>query len=784
MNAPLTDRLYELLPAIHRIQDAQQGLPLRALFAVLEQELLAMEADIDGLYDNWFIETCDEWVVHYIGDLLRIPRLHSGGIAGFSLRAYVANVLAYRRRKGTASVLEQMARDVSGWPARVVEFQQRMVWNQHVNNPRLANHASVNLRDSSRVQLLGTPFESANYSAEIRSIQCQGGRYNINNIGIFLWRMQSYALRGVEAKHLQAAYFSFDPLGQEMPLYNRPQSETKISHLAEEVNVPAPLRRRPLYDELNARRAALVKGETPDSLYFGKQPVLQVILNGETLLAEQLMICNLSDRADLSHWQNTDIKALVDPVQGLVAIPDAISTTDTRVDVDYAYGFSADVGAGPYNRSESIAGLFADEDDLWWAGVSEQRAGEPGIFSNPAEAVQAWNESRSNRRSKGVIAILDSATYNTPLTGNEFGIQLESNESLLIIAADFRGGELPQVEAWRGELNLHLVADGVRPLLNGEIEVRANAEQASGELLINGLLINGQLNVLEGDLKLLDLCHSTLVPAAGGIQVLSDSENSHRQNNGLHINLRYCISGALHIPNVIQLLQVSDSIIDAGVGPANNALAIGGLEPDSFGPSTRLERCTLLDKVRVSELILASESLFMDDVQVQRQQTGCVRYSYLDLQSRVPKRFRCQPDLALEARARELSIDSIEKLSQQEIRRITLHQRPLFSSDTYGDPGYAQLQPRCATEISTGAEEGTEMGVFNHLKQPLREANIRASLDEYLRFGMNAGLFFVNDPDSLSDEMAEQNSGYLSQKSIHKSKNGSSQEQIKMGEMK
>lgn len=38
------------------------------------------------------------------------------------MRAWVANTLAYRRRKGTALVLEQLARDVTGWPATAVEF--------------------------------------------------------------------------------------------------------------------------------------------------------------------------------------------------------------------------------------------------------------------------------------------------------------------------------------------------------------------------------------------------------------------------------------------------------------------------------------------------------------------------------------------------------------------------------------------------------------------------------------------------------------------------------------
>jgi hypothetical protein len=62
----------------------------------------------------------------------------------------------------------------------------------------------------------------------------------------------------------------------------------------------------------------------------------------------------------------------------------------------------------------------------------------------------------------------------------------------------------------------------------------------------------------------------------------------------------------------------------------------------------------------------------------------------------------------------------------------------------YGHPAYAQLSLNCAEEIRTGAEDSSEMGVFSHLKQPQREANLRASLNEYLRFGLEAGIFYVS----------------------------------------
>jgi hypothetical protein len=46
---------------------------------------------------------------------------------------------------------------------------------------------------------------------------------------------------------------------------------------------------------------------------------------------------------------------------------------------------------------------------------------------------------------------------------------------------------------------------------------------------------------------------------------------------------------------------------------------------------------------------------------------------------------------------------------------------------------------RCATEITTGAENGSEMGAFSFLQQPQRRTNLQTALDEYLRFGLEAG---------------------------------------------
>ena len=152
------DTLYDLLPAVYRVRDDAEGKPLRALLAVIAREFEALEENLDQLYDDQFIETCADWVVPYIGDLVGYRPLH--GIAGsvVSPQAEVANTIAFRRRKGTALMLEQLARDVTDWPARAVEFFEQLATTQYMNHLRPHAVATATVR-SQRVMLpLGGPF--------------------------------------------------------------------------------------------------------------------------------------------------------------------------------------------------------------------------------------------------------------------------------------------------------------------------------------------------------------------------------------------------------------------------------------------------------------------------------------------------------------------------------------------------------------------------------------------------------------------------------------------------
>ena len=215
--------------------------------AVIEGELERIEADIARLYDNWFIETCDEWVVPYIGDLLGVRPIRAIESAGVSARAYVANTIAYRRRKGTAVVLEQLARDTTGWPARAVEFFTRLATTQHMNHVRLAPTATPGVRDAAAAELADGAVRSVR--AHARSAQHRDARRALQHPqhrALPVAAAAAIAVGAGEARRRSPDFMSAAtsapsgaPPGRvDSPLFNRPRTETTITQLAEEENVP------------------------------------------------------------------------------------------------------------------------------------------------------------------------------------------------------------------------------------------------------------------------------------------------------------------------------------------------------------------------------------------------------------------------------------------------------------------------------------------------------------------------------------------------------------------
>jgi hypothetical protein len=752
------DRIYRLLPEHMRASDAAEGRPLQALMQVLARELEVVESDIDALYDNWFIETCEDWVVPYIGDLVGARALRETGTG--SLRAYVANTLSYRQAKGTLATLEQLCRDVTGWPCIGVELFRRLIQNQNVNHARLDNHATMSLRDADAAALVHGPFERAAHSIEVRSVERAEGRYNIPNVGLFVCRIQSYALSfafdgagavlgGSVPKRstIGPGFRFFDPVGRSVQLFNRARTESSIAELGSEPTLPLPLRRRPLAADLDGLRA----GKPGAGRYFTTRPVVRIRLDGTEVPLEKLHCCNLEDRPDGfggTTWHRpADVGHVAfDPELGRLSLH--ASDQNKSVETTYAYGQPHDLGGGPYDRRASVAAWlepFLSTEPLlplWQVGVtrrSEEITSDPAqggpVVGSLAEAITAWNALAQND-ARGIITILDDATYDEDLTG--LVALIPSGARLAIVAAGW-----PLHPIGGGARARHpgeLAAQDRRPLIASELCVRgtASAAEAPGALVLDGVLVAGKVEIKSGDLGLLEARHCSFGigdPALGpGVRVMSGAAGD---NLRLELHLDHCIAGAIDAGKAAGKLALCDCIIAedrvADGDPLSAPLVLSAPFADLV-----IARATLFGKT-LGRTIEADDSIFFGPLHIARRQDGCMRFCYVPETSRTPRRYRCTPDLQI-AQAKEAS-SSFGAADEQAIRERI---RPQLSSTFAEHYAFGQLALRCPPEIARGAQDAREMGAMNGLGNPLRDANIRDALDEYLPFGLSAGVFFIN----------------------------------------
>jgi hypothetical protein len=532
---PTRPDLYSLLPAVYRIRDSALGEPLRALLVIIQRELDAIDEDIAGLYENWFIETCQEWVVPYIGDLLGARGLKPIAGGAFTARPFVAHTLKYRRSKGTAAMLEGLAHDVTNWSARVVEFFELLEITQYLNHQRTASVVTPDLRDTNALELLGGPFERTCRTVEVRPVERAGGKYNAPNLGIYVWRLESFPITQATARPVtdgSDGRYRFNPLGLDVPLFNQPQALAADERVADEVQVKGALRRRALYDDLEALRQALVDKTLPASTYFGAHPVLEIAVAGTPVPPEKIVVCDLSDQpSPPGSWPQPPaseqytpsaggpkitlpISVSVDPALGrLFFTTGSIPSNPAQVLVSYSYAFSGNLGGGPYDRGDSMP-PFPTDQPLFQVAVTGQIAADNNlIFASLSDAIAnpatGWNAQAPG--TFGVIAVLDSQTY-----AGDLSITIPDNSDLLIVAADWPGLRQGQPS------EKALEAVGIRPHLLGNLLVTGTAapnSQNPGGLILNGLLIDGSVTVEPGNLGSLQVAHCTLKPSAGGIHV-------------------------------------------------------------------------------------------------------------------------------------------------------------------------------------------------------------------------------------------------------------------------
>ena len=736
MNANNPDRLYDLMPVVHRMRDAEQGYPLRALLRVIAEQVGVVEEDIAHLYENWFIETCDDWVVPYIGALIGYQPLYTAGQPGRDTgregqarerimipRREVANTIRYRRRKGSLSILDDLASAVSGWPARAIEFYRLLAVNQNINHLHLDRGRTAELRDGDALDNLGGPFDEMARSVDVRRVNSirTSGRANIPDLGVFVWRLKPYTVTRTAAHcHEEVApnCYLFSPLGSDTALYTNPAAAPPGA--AADLAVPVPIRR----GSFEAREADETSGRLVSGVpfYFGEAGSLMIWTGtpAKPYPAKQIV------PADLSDWTYRPLadQVAVDPQLGRIMFAPGVSRKQA-VWVSYCYGFSADMGGGEYDRPIRQPANAT----VYWVGQSalgDLAAADTPKFTRIGEALAQW---KLDRPVNAVIEITDSGVYTEPIA-----IVLGENQTLQLRAANRKRPVLRMLD-WQGSFPDALSVTG----------------EGKSWFILDGLVVTGRGLQVEGEVSGVAIRHATLVPGWGlecNCDPTRPSEPSIELLNApLCLSIEHSIVGAIQVErdearNDPVQIRVSDSIVDAtsrervALGASGKLCAYAGLV---------IVRSTVFGELQTHTIALAENSILMGRVIACRRQSGCMRFCYAPPDSRTPRRYECQPDLAAQAAADLFAKGDITAAERDAILEgERLRVEPEFNSTRYGRPTYAQLAAACAVEITGGADDESEMGAFHDLYQPQRAANLRARLDEYTPAGINAGIILVS----------------------------------------
>ncbi|WP_328846629.1 hypothetical protein [Streptomyces sp. NBC_00258] len=707
------DGLAELLPQWHRLRDAQEGEPLRALLAVMAEQLDLVRDGVEQGYEDLFVETAAPWVLPYLGDLVgyrTLPgyeRVLTTGLRGGSSAALteavaprrdVAATVANRRRKGTLHLLEELSERVADWPARAVELSRHVSHQQPVKlygtggAERGTRGRTVDLRDSSALDLAGGPFGAVARSVDVRradSRRRQGG-WAPAGVGLFVWRLKAYSLTSTPAYCIDRArnLYTFSILGNDTPLVTKPVPEPSPTHIATIDNVPAFIRRRQLHDRL--------------ADYYGPGKSFVIRRDGEDRPVPPSDIVV----ADLSDWRYRPKRGqvAVDPELGRIAFG-ARTAPRKGVWVDHHYAFAADTGGGEYLRDRE-----ARPDAEFY------RVGPGETYRQIMDAYRAWqNDRRAGRCGpEGIIEITHSGAYQEQLD-----FDLDPGDRLELRAAE---GTRPVIRLLDWYSN--------RP---DALNIRAvSADCAPGErprIVLDGLLVAGRGINVTGPMGAVVVRHSTLVPG-WSLEPECDPHSPEEPSIVLErttacLQVEHSILGTIEVigDEVSEEpldIHIRDSVLDA---TADDREALSAPDCRHAHAVLHLHRTTVIGEIHTHAVRIAENSVFTGRLHVARRGIGCIRFSYVPTGSRTPRRHRCQPDL----------------VGPEQASRV----RPLFTSQRYGTPWYGLLADRCAEELRRGAEDGAELGAFHDLYRPQREDSLRARLAEYTPAGTDAGIFFV-----------------------------------------
>ncbi len=799
------ERLWQLLPAVYRSADTDSfdapG-PLRELVNRIGTQVAVVRGSIDRLWADQSIETCDDWVIPYIGDLLgtnSVPNLDAR-----DQRRDVANTVHYRRRKGTLEVLEELADDITGWSAHLVEGFRRLARTRHGLDPALGAAAYpqseaadvatllraegltgsltggpigglADLRSPHGAALANTAFEEAFHMADLRIGRGATGWFGIPKLLVFLWRLNRFqvsqgtpvAVAGCDGQYV------FDPTGRQIPLFLSPQPPPDSAAPwtpAREWQVPGPLTR-----SLAKATTGSDKNRPPPHPPYPD--------------TDMPAFFSLADG-----WTPGDFWPEIGRFTAHPGSPPQPLT------VDYCYGFSSMIGAGPYDRTvlgnpPAVLGSDTPVKDGQHLDAALGSVGQIGTvtigdsltYTQLVDVGSSAEPIRSVlvRAGAAVRPVLRPPAGAAPWTlygGGDAqlvldGLTLAGCDVVLRGAFDTvrltsctvdpgtaAGGSPPVatavdgtplvpcrilIEAAISRLEVdHCILGPIRTRFGGSVEnvtitdsIVQGLPTTTGPsftaadifdpaLLAAGLLAPGPVSTA--------LRSAMPAPAVAALQsfhtgslpsVILDALNVLVHGPALYdsalfttVNLSRVVLdlvAAAPVAGSAQLAALNRALIDEAFPVALGVAALAVADA-----KVELHRVTVLGRIAAHRLT-ANDSILRDFAAVDDVQEGCVRFSAYASGSAIPRTYE---SAAISAGA------------------------PIFTSDAYGNSGYAQLLETADTAIATasprvsicaGAENNSEMGAFSADLNPVKEQGLLTKYAEYMPLGLTPVIVHV-----------------------------------------
>jgi hypothetical protein len=741
--------LYERLPEIHRIRDEEiePQLQLKAYLNPVEDAFSHIHANIEALYHDLFIETCNDWVVPYIGDLLGVSALKG---ESRTLRADVADTIALRRRKGTLTAIERLATNLTGWGAHVVELRERLAWMQHLNHQRpdhggqppyrddkpvhntsIRRGGTMPLRSPAVCALLGTAFDAAPRMPDFRAPQKDVLRPNIPNLAIYLWRLRSYQLTnttpvfqgirniaGAVGNEAEAAVcFDLHPLSTPTPSTERPvqlfntgrhdpHREPPVLTSADQIAAPM----------LPDRLTSDVPDSSPASYVFVTSDAGQFEDSkvGLTILVPS-QLENLTDNKQakrrgecLCRWEAGLLPKLrqnevvIDPRIGRLMLGvDAATATALKANanklckdirITYSYGSAGDVGAHPISRLPPP--LHWPPDDTAEALDLRQVDAANSLQSHLADLDQPGRPI--------IVQISDNNVHTLDLAPVKLArwliIRAESGVRPII--------RLKQSLSFQPHSTVKPESVGVR--LEGVLFTRDAALPKDKPIIARAEI--GKLEVLSctldpGSHRQRDGKRAPAFGPAIALPLIQSSDVSPS------VVIQRTVTGGIAIAEQRYTLEIQDSIVDAGFDEVKPLYALTGsltAADVAWACATRITNVTFFGRVRAFEL-RGRGGIFMQRLEVHHNQVGCLKHSCFS--------------------------GDADRLPQNHAYVWATEAALHFTSTSFGDAAYAQLTRTSDRRILTRGPSDNEMGAWNFLQEAHRWANLHTRLREFMPVG-------------------------------------------------